>query len=80
MYLCKLFIKNDMIFKIRQDEEFIPLIQLLKATNIAENGSIAQELVNEGMVKRNGQVEYRKRAKIKRKENIEVLSQTIIVE
>lgn len=69
-----------MIFKIRQDEEFIPLIQLLKATNIAENGSIAQELVNEGMVKRNGQVEYRKRAKIKRKENIEVLSQTIIVE
>jgi ribosome-associated protein YbcJ (S4-like RNA binding protein) len=48
MYLCKLFIKNDMIFKIRQDEEFIPLIQLLKATNIAENGSIAQELVNDG--------------------------------
>jgi ribosome-associated protein len=80
MYLCKLFIKNDMIFKIRQDEEFIPLIQLLKATNIAENGSIAQELVNDGMVKRNGQVEYRKRAKIRREEKIEVLSQTIIVE
>ncbi|MCH3924619.1 MAG: RNA-binding S4 domain-containing protein [Bacteroidales bacterium] len=69
-----------MIFKIRQDEEFIPLIQLLKATNIAENGSIAQELVNDGMVKRNGQVEYRKRAKIRREEKIEVLSQTIIVE
>jgi ribosome-associated protein YbcJ (S4-like RNA binding protein) len=33
-----------------------------------------------GMVKRNGQVEYRKRAKIRREEKIEVLSQTIIVE
>lgn len=52
-------------FKIREGEEFIQLIQLLKATNIVYNGSEAQNVVTEGMVRRNGEIETRKRAKIK---------------
>lgn len=51
-------------FTLRQGETFIPLIQLLKAVNVVYSGSEAQEVVTNGMVLRNGQVELRKRAKI----------------
>lgn len=51
-------------FELRQGEDFIPLISLLKATNVVESGSEAQQVVTEGLVKRNGEVETRKRAKI----------------
>jgi len=44
---------------------FIPLIQLLKALQWVENGGEAQSVVSEGMVKYNGQVDYRKRLKLK---------------
>ena len=49
---------------MRDDETFIPLIALLKATGVVESGSEAQEVVTAGMVLRNGEVETRKRAKI----------------
>jgi ribosome-associated protein len=45
--------------------EFIPLIQLLKATNLVETGGEAQLVVTEGKVKVNGEVEHRKRFKVK---------------
>ncbi len=51
-------------FELRKGEEFIPLIQLLKAVNIVYSGSEAQQVVSDGMVSRNGEVELRKRAKI----------------
>ena len=51
-------------FKIREGETFIPLIQLLKATNVVCSGSEAQQVVVDGLVLRNGAVELRKRAKI----------------
>lgn len=49
-------------FKI--DGEYIELIQLLKATGIAETGGHAKMIVDEGMVLRNGELELRKRAKL----------------
>lgn len=52
-------------FELRGGEDdFIQLIQLLKATNVVYSGSEAQEVVVQGMVRRNGEVELRKRAKI----------------
>ncbi len=45
--------------------DFIQLIQLLKVMNWVENGAIAQYVVEEGLVKYNGQVDYRKRLKVK---------------
>jgi len=51
-------------FKLRDDEDYIPLIQLLKATGVAYSGSEAQDMVVSGLVFRNGEVELRKRAKI----------------
>ena len=64
-------------FTIKQGEEYIELIKLLKVLNIAESGALAQILVSNGDVKRNNVVELRKRAKIKRGETIEVLGQVI---
>lgn len=49
---------------MRDGEDFIPLIALLKATDVVASGSEAQEVVNAGLVLRNGEVETRKRAKI----------------
>lgn len=51
-------------FELRGGDDFIPLISLLKAVGIAESGSMAQEIVTAGLVKRNGDIELRKRAKI----------------
>lgn len=51
-------------FKLNEGEEYIQLIQLLKAVNLVYNGAEAQQVVVEGLVRRNGEVELRKRAKI----------------
>lgn len=51
-------------FELRESDEFIPLIALLKATGVVESGSMAQEVVAAGLVRRNGETELRKRAKI----------------
>ncbi len=47
------------------DTEFIPLISLLKAIGWVENGGMAQAVVSEGMVKCDGEVELRKRFKVR---------------
>ena len=59
-------------FDLRPDDEFIPLIQLLKAAGVVESGSEAQDVVVAGLVRRDGQIETRKRAKIRRGETIEL--------
>ncbi len=51
-------------FNLRETDSSIHLIQLLKAANVVYSGSEAQQLVTSGQVKRNGQVELRKRAQI----------------
>ena len=55
---------KEIIFELREGEDFIPLIALLKATGLVESGSMAQEVVTAGLVRRNGETELRKRAKI----------------
>ncbi len=71
--------RNRMVFTLREGDEFIPLIQLLKATGVVESGSEAQEVVMAGMVLRNGEVEMRKRAKIKDGETVVFQNYEIIV-
>jgi len=51
-------------FKLRKGEDFIPLIQLLKITDIASSGGEAQAMVLNENVCLNGKIELRKRAKI----------------
>lgn len=65
------------MIKFTLTEDYIELIRLLKITRIAESGGMAKILVENGEVKRNGQIEQRKRAKIRKGEIIEVLNETI---
>lgn len=64
-------------FKLTGD--YIPLIQLLKATNLVVTGGEAQIVVTEGLVKYNGAVDYRKRLKVKKGDTVEFSKKTIVV-
>jgi ribosome-associated protein len=59
--------------------EYIPMIQLLKAANLVQTGGEAQIVVTEGEVKYNGQVDYRKRLKVKKGDVVEFRNNKIVV-
>lgn len=61
------------------ESEYIPLIQLLKVTRIAQSGGEAQMLVEEGLVKVNGNLESRKRAKLRPGDIVELENVKIII-
>lgn len=65
-------------FKIKG--EFIELIQLLKVLGIAETGGHAKIIVDDGLVKLNGEIEYRKRAKLRKGDKVEVDNDIIVME
>ena len=60
--------------------DFIELCKLLKIVQIAESGGEAKVMVEEGMVKLNGQTELRKRAKVKPGDTVEAQGYQILVE
>jgi len=62
-------------FKIEGD--FIPMIQLLKATNLVQTGGEAQIVVDDGEVRYNGEVDYRKRLKVRKGDLVEFRGQII---
>jgi ribosome-associated protein len=45
-------------------EPFIELIKLLKVLNVVESGGMAKMVVDDGLVRVNGEVEHRKRRKL----------------
>lgn len=53
------------------------MIQLLKVMNWVEHGAMAQFVVEEGLVKYNGQVDYRKRLKVKKGDLVEFDGQQV---
>lgn len=59
--------------------EYIELIKLLKLVGIAESGSHAKFLVEEGEVQVNGNVEFRKRNKLRKGDEILAIDQLIRV-
>jgi ribosome-associated protein len=59
--------------------EYIELIQLLKATRIAQSGAEAKIFVEEGLVMLNGTLESRKRAKVRVGDKVLVEGITITV-
>ena len=63
--------------KFELEDDYIELFKLLKVTGVAESGAQAKMLIDEGAVKRNGEVETRKRAKIVSGEVIEVGDEVI---
>ncbi len=63
-----------------EGSEYIELIKLLKVTNICGSGGEAKHLVDEGEVKLNGEIESRKRAKIRTGDKVEVFNEIIEIE
>ncbi len=65
-------------FKIKG--EFIHLNQLIKAIGWCANGGEANNAIDSGMVKVNGEIETRKRNKLRVGDKIEFGTQKIVVE
>ena len=61
------------------NDEFIELYKLIKVLDLVDSGAQAKLLVANGHVKRNGEVELRKRAKIRAGEQLQVADVTIDV-
>ena len=61
-------------------KEYIELIKLLKIMRISESGGQAKLMVEDGIVFRNGEPEFRKRAKLRAGDVIEVFEFKIKVE
>ena len=57
-------------FQLKGD--YIELLQLLKALDIAQTGGHAKMIVEDEQIIRDGDIELRKRAKIKRGELIQI--------
>jgi ribosome-associated protein len=60
-------------------EEYIELVKLLKIMRISESGGQAKLMVEDGIVLRNGEPEFRKRAKLRSGDVIEVFEFKIVV-
>jgi ribosome-associated protein len=67
------------MIQFKLEGEFIPLIQLLKATALVQSGGEAQTVVEDGLVKYNGKVDYRKRLKVRVGDIIDFMGQKITV-
>jgi ribosome-associated protein len=57
--------------------DYIELMAFLKAIGLAETGGHAKSIVDEGEVLRNGEVEFRRRAKLIKGDQIEIAGRKI---
>ena len=57
--------------------EYIELISLLKFLRIAESGGQAKMMVDEGLVLRNGETEFRRRAKLRQGDVLAVMGKLV---
>ncbi|MGN7204927.1 RNA-binding S4 domain-containing protein [Pedobacter sp. SAFR-022] len=67
------------MIEFKLEGEFIPLIQLLKATGLVQSGGEAQTVVEDGLIKYNGQVDHRKRLKVRVGDVVDFMGQQIKV-
>lgn len=59
--------------------EYIELVKLLKLLRIAESGGHAKIIVEDGEVLLNGNQEFRKRAKLRAGDKVEVFGEEILI-
>jgi ribosome-associated protein len=67
------------MIEFKLEGEFIPLIGLLKATALVQSGGEAQTVVEDGLVKYNGKVDFRKRLKVRVGDVIDFMGKKITV-
>lgn len=66
---------NQIEFEL--ETEYIELIKLLKLLNIADSGAQAKMMVENNEVLLNGELELRKRAKLRKGDQIEIFDMLI---
>lgn len=64
-------------FHLRQEDEFIKLGQVLKATGLVDSGVVAKEVIQDGEVKVNGEVDTRRGRKLYDGDLVEFENQTV---
>ena len=62
------------------NDEYVELIKLLKFMRVSMSGAEAKMMVEDGLVRVNGATEYRKRAKLRSGDVIEVQGESIRIE
>ncbi len=65
--------------KYELKDEYIELYKLIKVLDLVDSGAEAKIIIADGHVRRNGEAEFRKRAKIIRGDVIEIADVTIEV-
>lgn len=65
--------------EFKLSSEYIELVKLLKLLRIAETGGHAKIIVEDGEITLNGNQEFRKRAKLRPGDKIEVFGEKIII-
>ncbi len=71
---------SDQSFTLTPGNEFIPLDKFLKLLNLVGSGGEAHMIIDEGMVSVNGEVELRKRRKLRAGDVVEFNGEQIRVE
>ena len=71
---------TDYDFPLKDNEAYIELYKLLKVINLVESGSIAKQVISDGMVLVDGKVEYKKRKKVRSGQVVEFNKKTIMVQ
>lgn len=66
--------------KIKLRDEFIKLGQALKATGLVESGVDAKFVIQDGLVKVNGQIETQRGKKLYAGDKVEFDGETILIE
>mgnify|MGYP000230629178 CR=1 FL=1 len=64
-------------FHLRQEDEFIKLGQVLKATGLVDSGVVAKEVIQNGEVKVNGEIDTRRGRKLYDGDLVEFENQTV---
>jgi len=65
--------------EFKLSSEYIELVKLLKLLRIAETGGHAKIIVEDGEVFLNGNREFRKRAKLRSGDKVEVFEEKILI-
>jgi ribosome-associated protein len=67
------------VIKFELKGDYITMSQLLKAANLVQTGGEAQIAITGGDVYYNGNIDYRKRLKVKKGDTVEFNGQTISI-
>lgn len=65
--------------EVKIDNEYIKLDQLLKFSGLADTGGIAKEVIQNGEVLVNGEVETRRGKKIRKEDVVEFRGEKVVV-